>query len=300
MAMSSEAKLPNESFEIDPIPVPEGHFVSHQGEIIGNYEVLTEIGRGGMGQIYMARHQTIGRMVAIKFLSTTLTADPLYTDRFFREAQAAGKLSHPGIIALYDAGCLENETYYLVMEYVEGRDLHSVVSSQGVFSVIDAANIVCQAADALGYAHTAGFIHRDVKPENLLLATDGTIKICDLGLAKRIGEDGLITQRGMIMGSPNYMAPERLSCSLTIDARADIYSLGAALFFLVTGRIPYEGTPPVIMAKHLTAPLPDPKEVRADLPDEFCSVIRKMMEKDPAARYQSMAEVVEALTPMRS
>jgi len=298
--MSSESKLPNEAFEIDPRPIPEGPFVSHVGEIIGNYEVLNEIGRGGMGQIYMAKHRTIGRTVAIKFLNTILTADPLYTDRFFREAQAAGKLSHPGIIALYDAGCLDNEMYYLIMEYVEGRDLHSVVSEQGVFSVGDAANIVCQVAEALGYAHTAGFIHRDVKPENLLLGKDGTIKICDLGLAKRIGDDGLITQRGMIMGSPNYMAPERLSCSLTIDARADIYSLGAALFFLVTGRIPYEGTPPVIMSKHLSAPLPDPHEVRSDLPDDICNIIRKMMEKDPAARHQSMAEVFEALAPLRS
>lgn len=252
-----------------------------------------------MGTIYLAKHQTIDRFVAIKFLSPSLTANPLYADRFLREAQAAGKLSHPGIVSLFDAGC-HNDDYYIVMEHVDGRDLHAVVSEQGVLSVADAAAIVSKAAEALGYAHGEGFIHRDVKPENLLYSTEGVVKVCDLGLAKQLGEDGLITQRGMIMGSPNYMAPERLSCSPDIDARVDIYSLGATLFFLLTGRIPYEGTPPVIMAKHLTAPLPDPREVRPDLSEEICAVIRKMMEKDPANRYQSMGEVVEALAPFRA
>jgi serine/threonine protein kinase len=297
--MPSEENLPKESFEIEPLPIPHEPCVSHSGEVVGNYEVLEEIGRGGMGSIYAAKHKTIDRRVAIKFLSTILTADPLYADRFVREAEAAARLNHPGIVALHDAGRLENDVYYLIMEYVDGQDLHAIVSEHGVFSVADAANMVCQAAEALGYAHQANFIHRDIKPENILLAADGTVKICDLGLAKRVGEDGMITQRGMIMGSPNYMAPERLRCSTEIDARVDIYSLGAALFFLLTGHIPYEGTPPVIMAKHLTAPLPDPREVRSDLPEEICHVIRKMMEKNPADRYQSMAEVVAALAPFQ-
>lgn len=297
--MASDDDLPAESFEIDPMPIPEEAPVSHAGEVIGNYEVLEEIGRGGMGRIFMARHRTIDRRVAVKFLNTRLTADPLYADRFFREAEAASKLNHPGIVALHDAGCINNEVYYLIMEYVEGRDLHAYVNVQGLLEVPQAADFVSQAASALSYAHKAGFIHRDIKPENLLLASDGTVKICDLGLAKRIGEDGMITQRGMIMGSPNYMAPERLRCATDIDARVDIYSLGAALFFLLTGRIPYEGTPPVIMAKHLSAPLPDPREVRPELPEDICVVIRKMMAKNPVERYQTMDEVVEALAPFR-
>lgn len=297
--MPFEDDLPAESFEIDPMPLPEDPPAKHAGEVIGNYQVLEEIGRGGMGRIYMAKHRTIDRRVAIKFLNTRLTADPLYADRFFREAEAAAKLNHPGIVALYDAGCLNNEVYYLIMEYVEGRDLHAFVSEKGLFDVADAANVVCQAAEALCYAHQAGFIHRDIKPENLLLTPESKIKICDLGLAKKMGEDGMITQRGMVIGSPNYMAPERLKCTADIDARVDIYSLGAALFFLLTGRIPYEGTPPVIMAKHLSAPLPDPREVRPDLPEDICDIIRKMMAKNPGERYQSMVEVVAALAPFQ-
>ena len=297
--MADDAATPEDDFQIAQFegdPDPAGHY---EGKAAGNYRILREIGRGGMGSIYLAQHKPLDHLVAIKFLDQRLTRDSVYVEMFLREGRAAAKLRHPGLVAVYDLGCLNEGTYYLVMEYVDGKDLHRIVNEHGPLDVPRAADFICQAAEALGFAHKSNFVHRDVKPDNLILTAEGRIKICDMGLAKRIGDDGQITQRGVVLGSPNYLAPERLNDALRLDSRADIYSLGATLFFLLTAHIPYEGTPPVIMAKHLTAPLPDPREVRPDLLEPLCEVIRKMMAKDPAKRYQTMDEVVAALAPLR-
>jgi serine/threonine-protein kinase len=296
--MADETATPDDDFKIahfDGEPDPAGHY---EGKVAGNYRILREIGRGGMGSIYMAQHKPLDHVVAIKFLDRRLTGDPVYVEMFLREGRAAAKLRHPGLVAVYDLGCF-HDTYYLIMEYVEGIDLHRLVKEQGPLELKRAADFVVQAAEALGYAHKAHFVHRDVKPDNLILTPEGKIKICDMGLAKRMGDHGVITQKGVVLGSPNYLAPERLNNAMKLDFRADIYSLGATLYYLLTAAIPYEGTPPVIMSKHLTAPLPDPRKLRPDLSEELCHVIWKMMEKVPAARYQAMEEVGEALLKFR-
>ncbi len=297
--MADDAASPKDDFQIAQFegdPDPTGHY---EGKVAGNYHILHEIGRGGMGSIYLAQHKPLDHLVAIKFLDQRLTCDNVYVEMFLREGRAAAKLRHPGLVAVYDLGFMEPDTYYLVMEYVEGINLHRLVDEHGPLDVARAADFVCQAAEALGFAHKSDFVHRDVKPDNLILTANERIKICDMGLAKRVDDHGQITQRGVVLGSPNYLAPERLNDALQLDSRADIYSLGATLFFLLTRRIPYEGTPPVIMAKHLSAPLPDAREVCPDLPNEICDIMRRMMLKDPAERYQTMEEVVEALAPLR-
>jgi eukaryotic-like serine/threonine-protein kinase len=297
--MADEAAPPEEDFNVAHFtgdPDPTGHY---EGKVAGNYRILREIGRGGMGSIYLAQHKPLDHMVAIKFLDRRLTGDSTYVEMFLREGRASAKLRHAGLVAVYDLGCY-HDTYYLIMEYVEGTDLHKLVSDHGPLDVARAADFTTQAAEALGYAHKAHFVHRDVKPDNLILTPEGRIKICDMGLAKRIGDHGAITQKGVVLGSPNYLAPERLNNAMKLDSRADIYSLGATLYFLLTAAIPYEGTPPVIMSKHLTAPLPDPRKVRPDLSESLTHVIWKMMEKVPAARYQVMEEVVEAMAPFKS
>lgn len=298
--MADESPEPQTDDEFECRDIATRPSDDYTGSQVGNYTLISAIGHGGMGDIYLARHHQLERQVAIKFLAECLTRDPNYIEMFLREARAASHLQHPGIVAVYDVGALENGVYYLVMEYVEGQDLQRMLQDRDSFSVQEASEYVCQAAEALGYAHHASFVHRDIKPENLILSTAGRIKICDMGLAKRLGEQSAFTQRGMVMGSPNYMAPERLSDALNIDSRVDIYSLGATFFHLLTGRIPYQGTPPVIMAKHLTSELPDAREVNPDLPADLCNIIRGMMGKKPEDRYQTMQEVVDALAPYRA
>lgn len=297
--MSDDAATPEDDFQVAHFagdPDPTGHY---EGQVVGNYRVMHEIGRGGMGSIYLAQHKPLDHLVAIKFLDQRLTGDQVYVEMFLREGRAAAKLRHPGLVAVYDLGCHHQSAYFLVMEYVEGKDLHRQVKDHGPLDVARATEYVCQAADALGYAHKGHFVHRDVKPDNLILTPQGQIKICDMGLAKRITDHGVITQKGVILGSPNFLAPERLNDAMKLDARADIYSLGATFYYLLTGAIPYEGSAPVIMSKHLTAALPDPRKLRPELPEALCNIIWKMMDKIPAARYQVMEEVVEALAPFR-
>ncbi|MBV9464272.1 MAG: serine/threonine protein kinase [Verrucomicrobiae bacterium] len=280
-----------EYFDTDPEPLN-----LHSGKRLGNFVVGKEIGRGGMGTIYLAEHAAIGRKVAVKFLGKALVSDPVYLDLFLREARSAAHLNHPGIVQVYDAGSLDPQTHYLMMEFVDGKDLQSILHDCGVLEPRQAVHVIRQAAEALEYAHQKGFIHRDVKPENLLWLADGSIKICDLGLAKLAGETGLATQVGSVMGSPLYMAPERLSESPKIDGRVDVYSLGATFFHLLTGRIPYTGTPPVIMSQHLSGPLPDPRELVPTLDPSLTSIIAKMMAKKPGDRFQTMGQVVQALS----
>ncbi|MBV9464094.1 MAG: serine/threonine protein kinase [Verrucomicrobiae bacterium] len=272
---------------------PFGH---RAGLVIGKYLMIHEIGRGGMGTVYLAKHQELGRLVAVKFLARHLAYDKLYVELFLREAKAAAKLNHPGIVAVHDAGCLDPETYYFIMDYVEGQDLDLLLKERGKFPVSEALDYVRQAASALGYAHKHKIIHRDVKPENLMLTEAGSLKVCDLGLAKQLGESGALTQSGLFMGTPFYISPERLRDAAAIDSRADIYSLGASFFHLITGRIPYEGAPAVIMAMHLNGPLPEPRELDPSIDPEVSVIIRRMMAKEPAERYQTMESVIEALT----
>ncbi len=265
------------------------------GQNLAGYIILQRLGEGGMGIVYLARHQSLDRLAAVKFLPGDMATDAAFVELFLREAKAAAKLSHPNIVAVHDAGVVGENIYYFIMEYVEGRDLRSIQQELGTLPVPLAVEYLRQAASALAYAHKKQVIHRDIKPENLLLTSERIIKVVDLGLAKWAGEESsMITQTGDIMGSPIYISPERLRDPHTIDHRTDVYSLGATLFHLVTGKIPYEGSSAVIMARHLTDAAPDPRDINPKLDEGISRIIMKMMAKEVGDRYQTMEEVETA------
>jgi len=289
-------ELPDSGYDVENFDSAAEQIGSRVGQVIGSYTLYQEIGRGGMGMVYLAQNTSLDRYAAIKFLGRHLTEDPVYVDMFLREAKAAAKLNHPGIVQIYDAGCVDGNCYYMIMEFIDGHDLKSLLIEKKCFTVSDAVDYMLQAAAALGYAHKHRIIHRDIKPENLILQRDGKIKVCDLGLAKRMGEDSSLTQSGLVLGSPNYIAPERLRDPACNDPRMDIYSLGAAFYHFVTGKPPYSGEPAVVMASHLNDPVPDPQLDDPSLSDDLCKIIRKMMSKSPDQRYQTMEQVVVELT----
>jgi eukaryotic-like serine/threonine-protein kinase len=268
------------------------------GQYLADYYIIRRIGEGGMGIVYLARHQSLDRLAAVKFLGAHMVDDKAYIERFLNEARGAAKLNHPNIVGVYDAGSIGDNIYYFIMEYIEGRDLGSLLRDRHVFPVPESVGYIRQAAVALGYAHKKRIIHRDIKPDNLMLTNEGTIKVGDLGLAKWISDDGGgMTQSGIVMGTPYYISPEQVRGSRDVDARSDIYSLGASLHHMVTGRIPYEGTSPaVIMAMHLNNPVPEPNIANASLDADICALIKKMMAKKAEDRFQTMEEVDAALS----
>jgi serine/threonine protein kinase/DNA-binding response OmpR family regulator len=270
--------------------------------VIGNYQVLGRLGAGGMGTVYKARHRRMKRVVAIKVLSRTAGQAEQFLPRFQREVEAVARLSHPNIVMAHDADEAP-AGHYLVMEFVNGRDLATEVQQRGPLPVREAVAYTAQAARALAYAHGQGIIHRDIKPANLLLDAAGLVKVADLGLARfndTLGrpaeEASALTQAGTIMGTVDFMSPEQALGLTTIDHRADVYSLGCTLYFLLLARPPYQG--PTMMAtllKHREGPIPSPAAVRAEVPAEVDAVFKRMVAKAPADRYQTMAEVVAAL-----
>lgn len=266
------------------------------GQRVSNYEIIRRLGQGGMGVVYLARHVTLERDVAIKFLAGQLSNNQDYVDRFLREARSAAKLNHPNIISVYDAGS-QDDVYYFVMEYVEGQDFAHLLKQVKRFPELEAIGHVRKAADAMAYAHQAGIIHRDLKPENLILTKGGEVKVGDLGLAKEVNaDDSSLTLSGVVMGTPFYISPEQVRGARDVDSRTDIYSLGATLYHLTTGGVPYRGTSPAeIMSKHLTEPFPWPQAVNAELSEGICRVMYKMMAKEPDERFQSMQEVSQVL-----
>lgn len=266
------------------------------GQRVSNYEIIRRLGQGGMGVVYLARHVTLERDVAIKFLAGQLSSNQDYVDRFLREARSAAKLNHPNIISVYDAGS-QDDVYYFVMEYVEGQDFARLLKQVKRFPELEAIGHVRKAADAMAYAHQAGIIHRDLKPENLILTASSEVKVGDLGLAKEVNaDDSSLTMSGVVMGTPFYISPEQVRGARDVDHRTDIYSLGATLYHLVTGVVPYRGSSPAeIMSKHLTEPFPWPQAVNPELSEAVCRVMYKMMAKEPGERFANMREVSQVL-----
>ena len=265
------------------------------GTFIGEYEIIGQLGVGGMGVVYRARQFNLAREVAVKLLPEEYGRDSEYIERFLREARAAARLNHPNIVQVYDAGVYEGH-YFFVMELIQGKNVGDIIRKESRISERDAIRMILQAALGLGFAHHAGIIHRDVKPENLILDADGTLKICDLGLAKWgfSQVDHKITQSGMTIGTPFYIAPEQVR-GVDVDHRADIYSLGATFYHMLTGKHPFEGQNHAeIMLSHLKKPFPDPRTIYPDLSVECVKLLQGMTQKLPEKRYQTMDEVVDS------
>jgi len=261
------------------------------GRRFGAYEVLEELGSGGMGKVYRAKNITLERIVALKTLAPQFSADQEFVQRFLKEARAAARLNHPNIVQIYDFGC-EEGAYYLAMEYVEGQSLRALLRRYR-FREHDAVLLVRHVVAALAVAHAEGIVHRDIKPDNLMLTARGSsVKLVDLGIAKRMGEEQTLTQTGQAVGTPEYISPEQIRGAKDIDARADIYSLGATFFQLLTRHAPYKGTSgALVMSMHLTQPLPDPRKYEPGLSEGVCRVVRKMMAKEREERYQNVREL---------
>ena len=260
---------------------------------IGPYEPVAKLGEGGMGAVYKAKFRATGAIVAMKILSKRLAADRDFVARFRREAEIASRLNHPNIVRAIAAG--EDAGYhYFIMEYVEGENVGTWLRRSGVIPEGQALEIVRDVAFALAHAHEAGLVHRDVKPDNIFLAPHGGVKLGDMGLAKATDEDVTrITQAGMMVGTPYYVSPEQASGERNLDTRTDIYSLGATLYHLVTGEVPFAGATALeIVNKHLHEELPWPAEVNDDLTDDICYLIEKMMAKAPRDRYQEPLELI--------
>lgn len=264
----------------------------------GRYEVAARIARGGMATVYLATDRRLDRQVALKVMHPHLAEGHDVAARFRREARAAARLTHPGIVGVYDQGS-EGETSYLTMEYVQGINLREALRARGAFSLGEALDIIGAVLDALGAAHRAGLVHRDIKPENVLVADDGRIKVADFGLARAVTEATAATT-GTLLGTVAYLSPEIVTSGVA-DARADVYAVGVLLYELLTGHQPFEGETPIQIAyKHVHETIPPPSAERDWLPASVDELVTTLTAREPAYRPQDAAVAAELLRTVRS
>jgi eukaryotic-like serine/threonine-protein kinase len=262
---------------------------------LGNYKLLKKLGEGAMGAVFLAEDTVALRKVAVKVLPKKFAEDAAFLSRFRREAKAMGSLNHQNVVGAFAVG-EELGHHFYVMEYCEGNPLDKVLQNEKSLPVERALEITMQAARGLQHAHKHGIIHRDIKPANMFITNDGLVKILDLGLSKNIAdaEQSYMTQSGAVLGTPHYISPEQAMGQKEVDGRADIYSLGATLFHLLTGQTPYSGANiSVILNKHMTEKIPNPQDIQPAIPDRVVTLLRHMMAKQPEARYQSCDQLIE-------
>ena len=264
------------------------------------YEIQQRLGRGGMADVFLARDRLLDRRVAVKVLFPEFATDPSFVARFRREAQAAANLTHPNIVAVYDWG-QQGGTYFIVMEYVNGRTLADVLRADGKLAPVQAATLSSEVAAALGFAHRNGVVHRDVKPGNILVTSSGDVKVADFGIARvaNAGTDAGLTQAGSVMGTATYFSPEQAQ-GATPDPRSDLYSLGIVMYEMVGGRPPFMGDNPVSIAyKQVHEAPPRLRDLTPDVPVAYEAIVAKLLAKNPAARYATADDLRLDLTRFR-
>ena len=256
------------------------------GKMLGNYQILEELGRGGMAVVYKAYQSSLNRYVAIKVLPAQLSFDQEFVERFQREAKAAAGLRHPNIVVIHDVGQADR-VYYIVMEYLEGRTLKQVIEQGGALPAERVLGIVEQIGEALDYAHRRGFVHRDVKPANIFVGEGDRVTLTDFGIAKAASETQQLTRTGMLIGTPEYMSPEQAGGG-RVDHRTDLYALGVVLYQMLVGRVPFRGTTPhaVLHAVIYEAP-PPPRQLNSRISPALEAVIVRSIAKDPEQRHQT-------------
>jgi hypothetical protein len=260
-------------------------------DLLTKYDVDEKLGEGGMGIVYKAVQRSMARTVALKILAPKYTTRPKFVEQFIREARAAGQLNHPNIIQVHDVGS-ENDIHYFSMEFIDGSTCMQLLRADGPFQVNEALEICRQVARALDYAHQHRLIHQDIKPDNIMIGPGNLVKLADLGISKTFDEAEKEGEGKKVMGTPHYMAPEA-GLGKKIDHRVDIYSLGATLYHLVTGKTPYHGTNATeVLRAHVMDPLPPLQDLNPEVSDDVCALVERMMAKKPEERYQSATEVV--------
>ena len=270
--------------------IKENKAAAHQ---IPGYKVLGKLGAGAMAVVYKAKQLSLNRTVAIKVLPRRFTENPEYVQRFYKEGQAAGKLNHPNIVQAIDVG-EAGGYHYFVMEYVEGKTIADDLVGGNVFAEQDAVEVIIQVCHALQHAHAHGLVHRDVKPKNIMINTQGVVKLADMGLARETTDiEAAQSEEGKAYGTPYYIAPEQIRGKIDIDGRADIYGLGATFYHMVTGRVPFTGEDSAeIMKKHLREKLVPPDHINTTLSAGVSEVIEIMMAKRREDRYKNVDELL--------
>ena len=264
---------------------------------IPGYQVMHRLGAGAMATVYLGKQVSLDRLVAIKVLPQKFTENPDFVARFGAEGKAAAKLNHPNIVQAYEIGKSGNY-HYFVMEYVEGRTVFDDIQKNGPYAEDDAIRIAIEVARALDHAHKQGFIHRDVKPKNIMIASDSNrTKLADMGLARAVSDrEAAEAEAGKAYGTPYYISPEQIRGERDVDARADLYSLGCTLYHMVTGQVPFDGqNPSSVMHKHLKNALVPPDQLNKNLSTGICEVIEVCMAKDKRKRYPSATDLLEDL-----
>lgn len=273
---------------------------------IQGYHLIKLLGKGAMAKVYLAKQVSLNRDVAIKVLPKARSNDSDFVDRFYKEGRAAARLAHPNIVQAIDVGSNAENIHYFVMEYVEGQTLYDIMQPPPMgtgkhFTEAEAIEIGMQMCEALAHAHKRGLVHRDVKPKNILLTPQGVAKLTDLGLAREVDDkQAAESEAGKAYGTPYYISPEQIRGEVNINFAADIYSLGATLYHMVTGRPPFDGeSPSAVMHRHLKDELIPPDHINSDLSAGISEVIELAMAKDQADRYGSMEEMLEDLRAVR-
>src|SRR5271165_1666785 len=269
------------------------------GVTLGDFQVEKLLGRGGMGEVYLATQLSLNRSVALKVLRPDLVSNQTYLSRFRTEATAVAKLNHANIVHVYTVGCID-QTHFIAMEYVQGTNLRDYILKKGAMELSLALSIMRQTAQAIGAAGEVGLIHRDVKPENILLTRKGKVKVADFGLCRDLGsENAHVTQSGVTMGTPLYISPEQAQ-GHAIDNRSDLYSLGVTFYHMLAGVPPFRADTALALAlKHVREAPRSMLVHRPDLPVELDQLVLKLMEKNPDDRYQSAADMLADLTRIR-